>query len=97
MLMYVQRDARCKWNVVMSSYQPVTNDTFIVRVWRETSSGTWRGQIVHVPGQESVYFATPDQALAFMNRFVPGIAPQSDTPEAGGDAGGHDPVRKNDE
>jgi hypothetical protein len=76
----------------MSNYQTVTNDTFIVRVWRESASGTWRGQIVHVPGQESAYVATLAQALAFIDRFVPGIAPQSDTPAASGD-----PARENDE
>ena len=81
----------------MSNYQPVTNDTFIMRVWRESASGTWRGQIVHVPGQESAYFATLDQALAFMNRFVPGIAPRSDMPATSGDAGGYDPARDNDQ
>jgi len=63
----------------MSSYQPVANDSFIVRVWREAASGTWRGQIVHLPGRESAYFATLAQALAFIERFVPGIAPQSDS------------------
>jgi hypothetical protein len=58
----------------MSNYQPVRNDTFILRVWRESVSGTWRGQIVHLPGQESAYFATLAQAIAFIDRFVPGIA-----------------------
>ncbi len=66
----------------MSSYQPVANDTFIVRVWRESASGTWRGQIVHLPGRESAYFATLAQALAFIDRFVPGFAPNSNTPLA---------------
>jgi hypothetical protein len=59
--------------VAMSKYQPVTNDTFIVRVWRESASRTWRGQIVHLPGQESTYFATLAQAEAFIARFVPGL------------------------
>ena len=63
----------------MSDYRPVANDSFIVRVWREPASGTWRGQIVHLPGQESAYFATLAQALAFIERFVPGFAPQNNT------------------
>lgn len=81
----------------MSNYQPVTNDTFIVRVWRESASGTWRGQIVHLPGQESAYFATLAQALAFIDHFVPGIAPQSDASAASGDAGCRDPAPQNSE
>jgi hypothetical protein len=59
--------------VAMRNYQPVTHDTFILRVWRESASGTWRGQIVHLPGQESIYFATLAQAEAFIAQFVPGL------------------------
>jgi len=63
----------------MSDYRPVANDTFIVRMWHEPASGTWRGQIVHLPGQESSYFATLAQAIAFIERFVPGFAPKNNS------------------
>jgi len=72
-LKQVQRDARHQRKVAMSDYQPITWETFIVRVWRESASRTWRGQIVHLPGQESTYFATLAQAEAFIARFVPGL------------------------
>ncbi|MCI0398606.1 MAG: hypothetical protein L0332_18705 [Chloroflexi bacterium] len=62
----------------MEGYEPVVCESFIVRLWRETASGTWRGQIVHLPGRESAYFATLAQAEAFMARFVPGLEPQED-------------------
>jgi hypothetical protein len=81
----------------MSNYQPVRNDTFILRVWHESASGTWRGQIVHLPGQESAYFATPAQAIAFIDRFVPGVAPKSDAPAAAGDAACRDPTPEDDQ
>lgn len=48
--------------------------TFIVRIWQEASSGTWRGQIVHLPEQASHYFTTLEQALAFIQQYVPGIS-----------------------
>ena len=57
----------------MSDYQPITWETFIVRVWRESASGTWRGQIVHLPDQASRHFATLAQATAFIQQYMPGI------------------------
>ena len=63
----------------MSDYQPITRETFIVRVWRESASGTWRGQIVHLPDQTSRYFATLAQATAFIQQYVPGFGPPAET------------------
>ena len=44
---------------------------FVLRLWREASSGTWRGQIVHLPVQATTAFASWDQALAFVARYGP--------------------------
>ena len=48
--------------------------TFVVRIWQEAGSGTWRGQIVHLPDQVSVHFATLAQAAGFMQHYLPGIS-----------------------
>lgn len=48
-------------------------DTFLVRIWRETASDTWRGEITHLPTQTSAHFATLAQAEEFIHRFVPGL------------------------
>lgn len=63
----------------MSIYHPVKWETFVVRLWRESASGTWRGQIVHMPGRESVYFATLAQAIAFIGQFLPGFESQANS------------------
>ena len=55
--------------------------TFIVRIWQEGSSGTWRGQIVHLPDQDSRHFATIAQAAAFIAQYVAGVG----TPAQAGD------------
>ncbi len=59
----------------MVGYQPLDFQVFVLRFWRESSSGIWRGQIVHLPDQQTVSFANWDQAQAFVRRFVaePGI------------------------
>lgn len=55
--------------------------TFIVRFWQESSSGTWRGQIVHLPDQDSRHFATIAQAMAFMAEYVSGLNPPDEGDE----------------
>jgi hypothetical protein len=60
----------------VEGYERLNWETFLVRVWQESGTGTWRGQIVHLPGQESAYFATLAQAEAFMARFVTGLDSQ---------------------
>ena len=55
----------------MEGYRPLSWEVFVVRFWREATSGIWRGQIVHLPDQETASFATWDQAEAFIRRFVP--------------------------
>jgi hypothetical protein len=65
----------------MKGYQPVILDTFVIRLWREPSRQTWRGQIVHLPDQESAYFASFEQALAFIARFTPEVRPAPDSGE----------------
>ena len=54
----------------MDGYRPLEFQVFVLRYWREATSGTWRGQIVHLPSQETASFANWDQALAFVRRFV---------------------------
>ena len=68
----------------MSDYQPITRETFIVRLWREAANGTWRGQIVHLPDQASRHFATLAQAIAFIQQYVPGIGPPAETDQMSG-------------
>jgi hypothetical protein len=67
----------------MRSYRPVEQETFVVRLWREASSQTWRGEIVHLPDQTGVHFASLRQAAAFVRRYLPGLA--SPTPGRGED------------
>jgi hypothetical protein len=52
---------------------PLTWETFVVRVWREASSGAWRGEIVHVPDRAAIHFASFAQAEEFMRRYVPDV------------------------
>jgi hypothetical protein len=56
------------------SYRPVEQETFVIRLWRESSSQTWRGEIVHLPDQAGVHFASLRQAAAFVRRYLPGLA-----------------------
>ena len=46
-------------------------DTFILRIWQENPNQTWRGEIIHLPGNEAQHFATLAQAEGFIERFVP--------------------------
>ena len=54
----------------VDAYRPLEYQVFVLRFWREGASGTWRGQIVHLPDQETASFARWDQAQAFVGRFV---------------------------
>lgn len=54
------------------SFYAVQWETFVVRVWREPSSGAWRGEIVHVPDRTSIHFASFAQAEEFIQRYVAG-------------------------
>jgi hypothetical protein len=54
----------------VDGYRPLEFQVFVLRFWREATSGTWRGQIVHLPDQETASFANWDQARAFVGRFV---------------------------
>jgi hypothetical protein len=71
--------------VGVDDYRPVEYQVFVLRFWREGTSGTWRGQIVHLPDQETVSFANWEQAQAFMGRFVPvtGLGQLTDDDGAG--------------
>lgn len=51
-------------------HQPVAHETFVLRIWREASSGAWRGEIVRVADRASAPFASFDQAEAFMRRYL---------------------------
>ena len=55
----------------MSRFAPIRLDTFILRLWLENTSHTWRGEIIHLPGNEAQHFATLAQAEGFIERFVP--------------------------
>lgn len=57
----------------MDEYHSLVQETFVVRLWREATNPTWRGQIVHLPGQETVHFTTLAEAETFICRFAPDI------------------------
>jgi hypothetical protein len=57
----------------MNEYHSLVRETFVVRLWREATNPAWRGQIVHLPDQESVPFVTFAEAEIFIHRFVPGL------------------------
>jgi len=59
-------------------YRPLEFQVFVLRFQLETTSGSWRGQIVHLPDQESAAFANWNQARAFVARFVTDLGPSSD-------------------
>lgn len=42
-----------------------------MRLWCEATNPIWRGQIVHLPDQESLLFTTLAEAEAFIQRFAP--------------------------
>jgi hypothetical protein len=54
----------------VDSYRPLDYQVFVLRFWREAASGTWRGQIVHLPDQQAAAFANWEQAQTFVGRFV---------------------------
>ena len=54
----------------MDGYQPLEYQAFVLRFWREGTSGAWRGQIVHLPDQQTASFANWDQAQAFVDQYV---------------------------
>lgn len=74
----------------MNEYHRLVRETFVVRLWREATNPAWRGQIVHLPEQETAPFTTLAEAEAFIRRFVPeirvGQPPAGDTAGLGTDA-----------
>jgi hypothetical protein len=62
-------------------------NTFVIRLWNDSTSAPWRGEIVHVQSAGSSHFTTWDQVEAFVRQFVPdlGASPRTDPDsEAGG-------------
>ncbi len=47
--------------------------TFIVRLWNETGSSEWRGQVKHVQSGESRYFVTLAQLEEFLRLHTPDL------------------------
>jgi len=69
----------------MNEYHSLVRETFVVRLWREATNPAWRGQIVHLPDQESVPFNTLVEVEAFIHRFVPEI--RAGQPDSSGTPG----------
>ncbi len=48
-----------------------TSDTFIIRFWREMSTGEvrWRGRIEHIKSKESATFLELEEMLDFIQRY----------------------------
>jgi hypothetical protein len=61
----------------MGDFQSLIWESFVIRLWREAISGTWRGQIVHLPDRETAHFVTLEQATAFIGRFADGLEDQT--------------------
>jgi hypothetical protein len=55
----------------MSRSASIHLETFVLRLWWEKTSLTWRGEIIHLPGNESEHFATLAQAEGFIEQFIP--------------------------
>lgn len=54
-------------------------NTFVVRLWTDSTSGQWRGEIVHLQSKESCHFAAWDQAEAFFRRFAERLEQQTNS------------------
>jgi len=68
----------------MDRFSPIHLETFVLRLWWEKASQTWRGEIIHLPGREARHFATLAQAEGFIEVFVPGVRnPPNDVPGRG--------------
>lgn len=65
----------------MTEYRPLRSEVFVLRLWQEASSGTWRGQAVHMSNRETFSFATWDQLQAFLGRFIGGLEAGVDRPQ----------------
>jgi hypothetical protein len=57
----------------MDEYHSLVRETFVVRFWREATNLAWRGQIIHLPDQETAAFATWNQAEEIIRRFIPDL------------------------
>jgi hypothetical protein len=64
----------------MDEYQSLIRETFVLRLWREAVNPAWRGQIVHLPDQESIPFTTLAEAEEFIRRFVPDVRARQPPP-----------------
>jgi hypothetical protein len=48
-------------------------NTFVIRLWNDSTSGPWRGEIVHLQSAGARHFTTWDEVEAFVLQFVPGL------------------------
>jgi hypothetical protein len=51
--------------------------SFLLRLWRETPDGEWRGEITHLQSQESRYFAAVAHFQEFIVKYAPGFDVQT--------------------
>lgn len=58
----------------MSVYNEIAIETFIIRVWRETTSNTCRGQIVRIGDKEVTHFGSVEQLLQLLTTELRGHA-----------------------
>jgi hypothetical protein len=65
-------------------------ESFLVRFWHEPASQTWRGKVIHVSSRTACDFATWEQAVAFIRRFVPAPPAAPTTDDARADREGED-------
>ncbi|MCX8061592.1 MAG: hypothetical protein N3D16_03310 [Anaerolineales bacterium] len=53
-------------------------ETFILRIWQESGRSGWHGQILHLPDQHHIYFASFEQIKLFLADYIPSILFHSD-------------------
>lgn len=58
------------------SISQIVWSSYLVRLWRETEDGEWRGQIVHLQTQETRPCITLAQIQGFLVHFAPGLETQ---------------------
>jgi hypothetical protein len=58
---------------------PIRWNTFVIRLWNDSSDGSWRGEVVHLQSKESCHFAAWGQVETFIHRLVPDLDAEATT------------------
>ncbi len=52
--------------------------SFVLRLYREGETGSWRGEVLHLQSQDKQRIATLAQIYDFLNQHTPGFDQDSD-------------------